>query len=158
MMEELGTVVERKGKHIAVVLCRKSSSCQNCASAEGCQLGADNRSRLVEAHNPLGARVGDQVKLATSTKSFLQSSFMLYIVPLIALIIGAITGNLVGEHLVTGIDPNLLAALIGTAFLVGSFLIIRVGSRAIPKEAFMPRIIAIIPESESTVADTHHGH
>jgi sigma-E factor negative regulatory protein RseC len=57
-----------------------------------------------------------------------------------------------------GPDPNLLAALIGTAFLVGSFFVIRIGSRAIPKEAFMPRIAEILSADEALQEDLKHGH
>jgi sigma-E factor negative regulatory protein RseC len=156
MIEEYGTVVELKGKGTAVVVCEKGSFCKNCASMEACRLGDDNRSMLVDAHNPLGAQVGDKVKIVTSSKSFLQSSFILYIVPLIALVIGAAIGHGIGERLEAGVDPNLLSAIFGIAFLVGSFLIIRVGSRAIPREAFMPRIAEIVREEET--AGNSHGY
>jgi sigma-E factor negative regulatory protein RseC len=158
MLEEFGNVVELKGKMVAVVLCQKGSFCKNCASMQSCQVSDDNRSMLVEAHNVIGAAVGDRVRLVTSSKSFLQSSFLLYIVPLIALIIGAAAGHIVGERMPAGPDPNLLAALIGTAFLVGSFFIIRIGSRAIPKESFMPRITEILSADEALQEDLKHGH
>ncbi len=146
MIEEYGTVVERKGKSVAAVLCKKSSMCEHCASAGLCHMGDDNRSMVVDAQNALGAEVGDKVKIVTSTKSFLQSSFILYIVPLIGLVIGAVAGQLIGEYFNLKLNHSLLSALIGTAFLVGSFMIIRVGSKAIPREAFMPRIVEILHE------------
>jgi len=149
MVEEYGTVVELKGKMTAVVLCEKSTMCNHCASMEACRLGADNTTRLVEVNNPIGAAVGDKVRIQVSSRTFLQSSFLLYIVPLIALFIGAVAGQLVGSALENGPDPNLLAALIGTAFMVGSFFIIRIGSRAIPPETFMPRITEIISGEET---------
>jgi sigma-E factor negative regulatory protein RseC len=153
MLEEYGSIVELKGKHTAVVLCKRSSFCEHCAAMESCQVGADNRSMLVEAHNVIGADVGDKVKVVTSSKSFLQSSFLLYIVPLVALLVGAVIGLVVGQHLENGPDPNLLAAIVGTAFLVGSFLVIRVGSRALPRDSFMPRITEIIPEDTAFQED-----
>jgi sigma-E factor negative regulatory protein RseC len=90
--------------------------------------------------------VGDRVKVATSSKTFLQSSFILYIVPLLFLIAGAVSGQVVGTMLEQGPDPNLLSAILGVAFLAGSFVLIRVGSRAIPKEITMPRVIEILGE------------
>ncbi|PLX85197.1 MAG: hypothetical protein C0617_05800 [Desulfuromonas sp.] len=153
MLEEIGTVVELKGKQRAVVLCKRGSFCEHCASSGLCRMGDDEKSMLVQAQNQIGARVGDRVKIATTTKNFLQSSFFLYIVPLIGLIVGAGLGQVIGMQLENGPDPNLLAALIGTAFLVGTFLVIRVGSRAIPEETFMPRIIQILTAEEET-----HGH
>ncbi len=146
MIEEVGTIVELKSKAIAMVLCTKSSMCVHCVSAGLCQMGDDNRSMQVEALNPLGAQVGDRVRIVTSTRSFLQSSFILYIVPLIALVIGAAVGEMIGRHGTFEIESNLLAALTGSAFLAGSLLLIRVGSRAIPRETYMPRISEIIRE------------
>lgn len=144
MIEEFGTVVELKSKHTAVVLCKKSSLCEHCASAGVCTIGDDGHARLIEVHNLLGAVVGDHVRIATTTKSFLQSSFLLYIVPLIALVIGAAAGKMVGEYLDTGLDANLLSAVFGVFFLVGSFLVLRVGSSVLDKENYMPKIVAIM--------------
>ena len=146
MIEEVGTVVELKSKLVAVVMCTKSSLCENCATNGNCALGDDGNTRLIEAQNPIAAEVGEQVRIATSTKSFLQSSFLLYIVPLVALVLGAIAGKMVGENITTGLDPNLLSAVFGVFFLVGSFVILRVGSSVLNKESYMPKIIEIIKE------------
>lgn len=148
MIEEVGTIVELKSKSTALVLCQKSSFCQNCATSGACSVGDDNRSRTVEAFNMIGAGVGDRVRVAASTKSFLQSSFLLYIVPLIALVIGAVVGSTLGTMFHFGIDPNLLSAIFGVFFMAGSFLIIRVGSGALQAEAFMPKIVAVLREEE----------
>lgn len=144
MIEEVGTVVELKGKHTAVVMCQKSSLCEHCATSGSCSLGDDAKTRLIDAQNLLGASVGDQVRIATSTKSFLQSSFLLYIVPLIALVAGAIAGKLIGDYLETGLDPNLLSAVFGVFFMIGSFVTLRVGSQALVAESYMPKIVAIL--------------
>lgn len=146
MIEEVGTVVELKSKLVAVVMCTKSSLCENCATNGNCAIGDDGNTRLIEVQNPVNAEVGEQVRIATTTKSFLQSSFLLYIVPLIALVVGAITGKLVGENVSTGLDPNLLSAVFGVFFMAGSFVILRVGSSVLNKESYMPKIIEILKE------------
>ena len=84
------------------------------------------------------------MRIATTTRSFLQSSFLLYIVPLIALVIGALIGKAVGEKLDLGLDPNLLSAIFGVFFMSGSFVILRVGSNVLSKETYMPKIVAIL--------------
>ena len=149
MIEENGTVVELKGKANAVVMCRKSSLCENCATNGSCMLGDDGHTRLIEVKNDLGAKVGDHVRIATTTRSFLQSSFLLYIVPLIALVIGALVGKALGEKFDLGLDPNLMSAIFGVFFLIGSFVILRVGSSALSQETYMPKIVAILRD-EST--------
>ena len=144
MIEENGTVIELKGKSTAVVMCKKSSLCENCASDGSCMMSDNEHSRLIEVKNTLGACVGDNVRIATTTKSFLQSSFLLYIVPLIALVLGAVIGKLVGENLATGLDTNVLSAIFGVFFMIGSFVVLRVGSQALSKESYMPAIVAIL--------------
>jgi len=158
MMEETGTIIELKGKNIAIVICRKSSFCEHCASMESCQMGDDNTSKMIEAHNLIGAGVGDRVKLNVSTRTFLQSSFIVYIVPLIALLVGALAGNLIGEQLHAGPNPNLLAAILGTALMIGSFLVIKVGSRALPREHYMPKIVGLVSAEDSLVTELQHEH
>lgn len=148
MIEENGTVVELKGKTIAVVMCRKSSLCDNCATNGSCMLGEDGHTRLIEVRNDLGAEVGDHVRIATTTKSFLQSSFLLYIAPLIALVIGALLGKATGEKVDLGLDPNMLSAIFGVFFLCGSFAILRVGTTALSQETYMPKIVAILQDEQ----------
>ncbi len=149
MIVEYGTIVELKGRQIAVVLCQKQSACKHCPSSGACQIGDDGKSMLVESFNQIGAQVGDRVKVVTSTKHFLQSSFVLYILPVIGLLIGAISGQLIAEYTQVAIDPQLLSALIGVAFMVGTFLSIRVGTRALKREIFMPKIIGLQPEPDT---------
>ncbi len=159
MIVEFGTLVELKSKQIAVVLCQKHSACQHCPSSGACQIGDDGNSMLVEAFNQIGAQVGDKVKVVTSTKHFLQSSFVLYILPVIGLLIGAVSGQLIAENTDIAIEPQLLAALIGVAFLVGTFLCIRVGTRALKREIFMPKIVGLQPEPETQAKELlEHGH
>jgi len=148
MMDEIGTVLEARDDGTALVLCTRSSLCEHCASSGRCGLGSDAGERRILAGNRLGARVGDRVQLSVSTRTFLQSSFIVYIVPLIALVIGALAGQLIGERLPGGPDPNLLAAVLGCAFLVGAFLVIRVGSRALSLDDYRPQITAILDADE----------
>jgi len=156
---EFGTIVELKGRQIASVLCQKQSACKHCPSSGTCQVGEDGQSMLVEAFNQIGAEVGDMVRVETSTRHFLQSSFVLYILPVIGLLIGALAGELIAEHTQVGIDPKLLSALIGVAFLVGTFLSIRVGTSALKREVFMPRITGLQAEPDTQAKELlKNGH
>lgn len=158
MIEEYGTVVELKGREIAVVICKRNSACDHCPSSGSCNVGDDSESMLVDSFNAIGANVGDRVKVATSTKHFLQSSFMLYIVPIIGLLIGALIGQTIGENSEFGIDPSLLSALMAVVFLIGTFLSIKIGTRTIKREVFMPRIIAIQSRPDTQADALQHGH
>ena len=143
MIEEYGTIVELKDQHIAVVQCMKHSACHHCPASGACQVGEDNESMTVEALNQVGARLHDRVKVVTTTKSFLQSSFLLYIVPIVWLLLGAYLGQVIGENSSGVLDPSLASALMGVAFLVCSFLVIRFFTRHLKREKFMPKIVSI---------------
>lgn len=158
MIEEFGTIVELKGKQVAVVLCQRHSACEHCPSSGACQMGDDSKSMLVEAFNPIGAKISDRVKVVTSTKHFLQSSFMLYIVPIIGLLIGAFIGQAIAGMTDVGIDASLLSAILGVAFMAGTFLIIKVGTQALKREIFMPRIVEIQGQADTQADSLLHGH
>ncbi len=156
MIEEYGTIVELKGPQIAVVLCARHSACEHCPSSGTCQIGDDNETMLVEAFNQIGAKISDRVKIVTSTKHFLQSSFILYIVPIIGLLVGALIGQAIGEMTTVTLDPSLLSAILGVAFLAGTFVCIKVGTRALKREIFMPRIVAIQAQADTQADALHH--
>ncbi len=143
MIEEFGTVIELKEQQVAVVMCKRNSACDHCPSGGVCKTGDDKETMLVDAFNAVNAQISDQVKIVTSTKHFLQSSFMLYIVPIIGLLIGALLGQAIGERVDWGLDPSLLSALTAVVFLAGTFFAIRIGTRALKREVFMPRIVEI---------------
>lgn len=153
MIEEYGTIIEVKDQWIAVVQCAKHSACNHCPSAGSCHLGDDSTTMIVEAYNQVGAGLHDYVKLVTTTRNFLQSSFLLYIVPIIALLIGAGIGQALGMAYKAVIDPSLLSALLGTAFLIVSFLGLRYFTRNLQREKFMPTIVSVSyqadPQGES---------
>lgn len=142
MIEEHGTIVELKEDNIAIVQCGRSSACDHCPSADSCQMGDNQEIMLIEALNLAGGQMHDRVKVVTTTRNFLQSSFMLYIIPVIALLVGALVGQAVGEKS-GALDPSLLSALLGSFCLVVSFLLIRLFTRKLKKEAYMPKIVAI---------------
>ena len=158
MIEESGTVVEIKGKQVAVVMCKRNSACDHCPSSGACQMGDDSETMLVDAFNAIGAKIGDRVKVVTSTKHFLQSSFMLYIVPIIGLLIGALIGQELAERMGLGIDPSLLSAIFGVTFLAATFIGIKIGTRALKREVFMPRIVEIQSKVDRQVEVLQHGH
>lgn len=143
MIEEFGTIIEIKSPRIVVVECVKHSACQHCPSSSACQLGDDNQSMQVEALNRAGGRLHDRVKVVTSAGTFLRSSFLLYIVPILALLFGAYSGQELGPSVFPATDPSLLSALAGVTCLVMSFLVIRLLTRRLQRERYMPTVDAI---------------
>jgi sigma-E factor negative regulatory protein RseC len=158
VIEEYGTVVELKQDLVAVVKCVRNSACDHCPSSGACKMGDDSETMLVETYNAIGAQNGDLVKIATSTKHFLQSSFMLYIVPIIGLLIGAFVGQIIAEMSGWEIDPSLFSALTAVAFLILTFLGIRILTRNLNREVFMPRIVELQSQADKHAETVKYGH
>ena len=146
MINETGTIIELKTADVALVLCQKNSACAHCSAESVCHSGDSGEARSVEAYNPDGGQVGDQVRLSVSTRSFLRSSFLLYIVPLIALVIGAVLGKEIAPFWENGLDANALSAIMGTGLMAISFFVIRFATRRMDKKDYMPQITAVIRE------------
>lgn len=145
-IEEYGVITELKEQRVATVMCRRNSACDHCPSSGACSIGDDGENMQVDAINVVGAQVGDRVRVVTSNKLFLLSSFMLYIVPLIGLLIGALLGQKFGPGLFPDADPSLLSAISAVVFLAATFLAIRVRTRGLRREGYMPRIVAVEKE------------
>lgn len=158
MIEETGQVVEIRDGGVAVVLCQKNSMCAHCASSGSCLSAGESGDRLVEVANPIGARVGQKVRLGISSRVFLKSSFIVYILPLVALLVGGGLGQWVGESFPLGLDPNLLAAILGCASLGGAFLAIRLVSRTLRSEQYLPTILGVVAEETMQETGSGHGH
>lgn len=71
----------------AIVKISKSSACgHDCASCKACS----NPSYEISVINKIGAKVGDKVLIETKTSKVLFASFLLYILPVVLLILGAV--------------------------------------------------------------------
>ncbi len=79
-MEQIGEVVELRGKKALVRIHRVSACGENCASCEG---GCKPTSSLTEAVNDISAKVGDTVKIQMNSLSYMALAFIGYILPLI---------------------------------------------------------------------------
>jgi sigma-E factor negative regulatory protein RseC len=144
MMEETGTIMSLQEDGSALVLCQRSGACAHCSAATACGGVEDGSSRLVAADNPLAAPVGSRVVIAVSTRTFLRASLLLYIVPLLALVAGALFGQFIGASGKFGLDANRMSAIMGTLGLIAAFVVIRLYSRRQAAQDHRPCIIAVL--------------
>jgi sigma-E factor negative regulatory protein RseC len=75
--------------------------------------------KRVDVSNRIGVKGGQQVRVVISPKAALKASFILYMGPVLALIVGAVLGNYLSPH-----HKELWAASMGIGFLVGSYFVI----------------------------------
>jgi len=96
VIEETGVVVAREGDSVWVETERRSA-CGGCESEKGCGTGLlaqvfGSRPVRVRAKNPVGADTGELVVIGLEEAAFLQSSVVLYLIPILGLLLGAALG------------------------------------------------------------------
>lgn len=132
----------REGGRIALVQCHQQSACTACSNTASCRPGG-GKLREVEARNDARALEHDRVRLATTSRNFLRSSFILYILPVLGLLGGASLGNQLGRSGLVAVDPELLMALSAVAGMIVVFGLIYHLTRRLKRDAFMPVIVAV---------------
>lgn len=125
MLEEVG-IVQRVEGEVAIVKTKRSTMCDGCHSGSFCRALGGGSDMEVAARNKAGAKVGDEVRVTVASKTFLKASFLAYMVPVAALILGALLGSTMGPTLSPGGSSDLFAVVFGLAFLLLSFLLMRV--------------------------------
>lgn len=115
MIEEQAVITRARGEHVTLEI-ERATACSLCGQKRGCGnatwgklLGHDQHS--VEVKNTLNAKVGDLVIVGMEEKVLLNAAFLMYLLPLATLLVGALIG-----HWVWGDDLSvILAALLGLA-------------------------------------------
>lgn len=142
MIEEIGIVKSVDGS-LARVMVQKKSSCDGC-TAGACRPG--DQSMEIEAINSIGAREGQRVRISVQTLPYLKGSAIVYGIPAVFLVLGAVLGKEVMPGFIAGIDPDLLSAAFGFAAFAVSFLIVKVWSGSLSASASRPVIEEVMQE------------
>ncbi len=148
MIEENARVVSTEGEY-AWVETERRSSCGSC-SAKGCGTGAlskilGRRIQRLQVLNPIAAKPGDEVVLGIREQVLLKGSLAVYIVPLIAMLAGALLGEALAPQ--WGSDPEGLSALLGLLGLATGFLWLNRYNRTLSRDKrFMATILRINPD------------
>ncbi len=141
-VEEVGVIKSIEGL-LAKVSVPLKSAC------EGCSLGTckpEEQSMEIEALNPVKARVGQKVKIVMKPYTYLRGSIIVYGVPALSLLIGAILGKEVFSHYLKEFDPDIVSAIFGFGALAISFLSIKLWSSKIWKKVDLKPVIEEILE------------
>lgn len=142
MPSEKGTVVGLRGDR-AIVKTSRSAQCEGCTSSHVCDHTTDSE-MLVEAINNAQASVGDSVLLEVPDATFLAGSFLVYLVPIFALVAGVFIGNKIG--LANKWDNETTGFLAGILFLGITLLAVRsYGNKKFSTDAsLLPRVTGIL--------------
>lgn len=142
MIEETGRVAEVE-PGFAWVETRRQSTCGSCSARGGCGTSVlsrvlGQRTVRVRALDRIGAAVGDEVVLGLDDGALLRGSLAVYMVPLLALIAGALLAESVGPQWGFGQGFVLLG---GVAGLASGFFWLRLFSRRAGADARYQAVI-----------------
>lgn len=139
MITEQG-IVTRATPDVALVKTNRAAACEACTAKNSCGTIHQGKEITVEVSNTLGVETGDSVLIGMQTKSALQLTFMIYIVPILCLVVGALIGDALGPLL--QINASFSAAVLGFSFFGIAFFILHKKSAVMnQKSEFKPMLI-----------------
>ncbi|ABR48516.1 positive regulator of sigma E, RseC/MucC [Alkaliphilus metalliredigens QYMF] len=121
-MKQCGTVVSLEGK-MAKVLMQRQASCGDCTA---CKMGQEEMKLEVKALNNANAQVGQRVEIDMEHQNVLAAAFIVYMIPLFALMMGIFAGNAMLSALGVENYRDLLTAFAGFIFMATSFMVIKI--------------------------------
>lgn len=84
--EQEGVVIEINGA-MAKIKAGRHGDCKNCGACPG------DKSMVLDAQNPIGAKPGQRVAFEIKETNMLKAAFIVYLLPIVAIFIGAAAGN-----------------------------------------------------------------
>jgi sigma-E factor negative regulatory protein RseC len=145
IVEEVGKITSVRGL-VAIVSVDKKSACEGC-TLHTCKPG--ERAMLIEALNPVEARVGQKVRVVMKPYTYLKGSIIVYGIPAFALIAGAVVGKELFASYFKSTDPDIVSAAFGFGACALSLLAVKLWSgRASKKAELKPVIEEILDEKD----------
>lgn len=113
-MEQTVRVRECRPDGTAQVIHVRESACSgDCHKCSGC--GAAKEAVVFTAQNPIGAKVGDLVKVESQTAPVLKAAVVFYVLPLVLFFLGYYLGTLPGSF---GVLGGLVGFSLGIAWVI----------------------------------------
>ncbi|THB77226.1 MAG: hypothetical protein D3926_15990 [Desulfobacteraceae bacterium] len=145
MSYRIGVIKEIETDGYAQVETERKTVCGECENQKMVCYGCMFSPRIVgRVANPIGAVKGDRVKIYLSTKKLFMAAGLFYLVPMLALLLGAFSGLLISG----AFDMSESAATLGFAiagFLLGIIVVTFLGRTHVLSRFFQPVITGVAP-------------
>lgn len=132
-------IIERTEAPWAWVKTSRSSACAHCGHKDHCQMVEGSDHMIIKAQNAVQARVGDEVELYLDPKTRFQGIFMVYVLPVLGLMIGAFSAEALSGLLGLSIKLGMPVFSIG-GFFLAYLLTRRFAGRLAARNALNPII------------------
>jgi sigma-E factor negative regulatory protein RseC len=129
MVEEVGTVKSIDGVMATVEVVRKSM-CEGCTA--GCR--EEDQSMEIDALNEVGAKVGQTVKVSIKAITYLKGTMIVYGLPALALVIGAVIGRNLMIKIFPHSDREMLSGVFGLGAFAVAFIAVKIWTTAVSRK------------------------
>ena len=130
---EIGQVIEILPDNHIKIRMERSEACAKCGACT-----SFGKEMTIIAYNPDGARISEWVSISLESKYFLTAAFILYGLPLSALLIGATVGYYGAMQTPLRQFSPVAGLILGMVFTAASFLLIKVLDKRIKKTLYTP--------------------
>jgi sigma-E factor negative regulatory protein RseC len=142
MITEDGVVLEVRSDGV-LVQPERGERCEGC-STQFCRTD-EGGGLIIEAKDPIGAKVGQRIRLEIQEASLTEYSFYLYGLPLVALVIGAFGGTWIGSRLGLGSGTDVIAVAAALGLTVAALLFSKSRIRKMEaSKSYQPVVIEIL--------------
>ncbi len=139
MITEYG-IVTRATSAMAWVKTNRTATCEGCTAKASCGTMHRGQEMTVEVPNTIGVQPGDSVIIGIETKPVMLLTFLVYVVPIICLVTGALVGDAVAPLI--GINTSFSAMVLGfSAFGTAFFVLHKKSDVFHKKQGYRPVLI-----------------
>ena len=157
MAHATGKVVGIEKNGWARVITERTSACSSCQTKQHCHSCLTQAKIEARALNVAGARTGDLVSVSIKTETLLKSAAVLYLLPVLGLLAGALTGPVIGKLLTLG--ETVSAILFGfVGFGLGFVLVILYSKKMSSQNRLSPIIKQIIMSPQGSAGPEATDH
>lgn len=159
MAEQIGIVIQTEPGGWARVLTDRKGACGGChgghgGGCRGCLTSAKFESRVT---NPVGAKAGDIVRIALCSEALLKGVAIIYLLPVLALLIGAFAGTWIAGHMGWPASAGgVFGAFAGIS--AAAFLLIRVNRSKWARQRLTPTVLGVVSSEKPTHHSMSTGH
>lgn len=143
MAHTRGLVIKIKEDGMAHVVTDRKNACSGCGSTNHCHSCLSNSKMMTEALNSAGAKEGDLVDINLKSSVVLKGAVVMYLIPIMGLLAGALTG--VSVRGILGIEETMSSIIFGIAGLcLGFMAVVFISKWMSAKNKLTPTISKII--------------
>lgn len=118
--ESIGRVIKIENGQMLISMKRDSA----CGSCESCAAGCESKEHIIKAKPRANYEVGDLVSIKVDSRKMLRGVMMVYLVPLLAFLLGIFVSNYIFSKLSFKVQ-DFYSIIIGVVLLLISLVIVK---------------------------------